>query len=49
MEIAVEYVPTDSLVPAEYNPREVTQTALERLARLIDEHGWVDPIIARAG
>ena len=45
--IEIEYVAADSLKPAPYNPREMTQDALQRLATLIDSHGWVDPIIAR--
>ena len=37
----------DELNPAVYNPRTITDDALGRLAVLLDEHGFVDPIIAR--
>ena len=47
--LQIEYVPADSLNPDEGNPREMTQSALERLAKLLDAHGFVDPIIARRG
>lgn len=45
--IAIEYVAPETLVRAPYNPREIGDAALRRLATLIDSHGWVDPIIAR--
>ena len=45
--ITVEYVDPAALVPAAYNPRTITDDALRRLARLLDVHGFVDPIIAR--
>ena len=35
------------LNPAPYNPRRMEDEALRRLAVLLDEHGWVDPVIAR--
>lgn len=46
-ELAIEYVDPATLVPAPYNPREISEEALERLATLIDNHGWVAPVIAR--
>ena len=45
--IRIEYVDPGDLVPATYNPRTITDAALRRLARLLDVHGFVDPIIAR--
>ncbi|KPK83934.1 MAG: hypothetical protein AMJ81_06995 [Phycisphaerae bacterium SM23_33] len=47
MKVEVEYVRPDSLRPAPYNPRRISRQALKRLARLLDEHGFVDPVIAR--
>ena len=45
--IQIEQVDPAELHPAEYNPREITDDALQRLAKLLDAHGFVDPIIAR--
>lgn len=45
--LKVEYVDPATLKPAEYNPRTIEPGALRRLARLLDEHGFVDPILAR--
>lgn len=42
-----EMVDPDSLVQAPYNPRTITERALGALARLMDRHGFVDPVIAR--
>lgn len=47
MKLEVEYVRPDSLRPAPYNPRRISREALKQLARLLDEHGFVDPVIAR--
>jgi len=47
MELTIEYVSPESLVPAGYNPRAIDDCALEALAGLMDAHGFVDPIIAR--
>jgi len=49
MELRIEYVSPDALEPAGYNPRKISDRALEALARLMDVHGFVDPIIARRG
>ena len=46
-EIGIEYVDPATLAVAPYNPREVSDEALGRLASLMDSHGWVDPVIAR--
>ena len=45
--IEVQYVNPDTLNPAPYNPRTMSDDALSRLAKLLDSHGIVDPIIAR--
>ena len=45
--LEVEYVKPEALSPAEYNPRQISEAALRRLANLLDAHGFVDPIIAR--
>jgi len=46
-ELQVEYVSADTLLLAPYNPRRISDDALARLAKLLDLHGFVDPIIAR--
>lgn len=46
--ISIEYVDPAELTPAAYNPRTISEEALDRLAGLLDTHGFVDPIIARA-
>jgi len=46
--IRIEYVDPADLIPAAYNPRTISEPALQRLAKLLDAHGFVDPIIARA-
>jgi ParB-like chromosome segregation protein Spo0J len=43
----ITYVDPAELRPADYNPRTISQAALERLAGLLETHGFVDPIIAR--
>jgi len=45
--MGIEYVDPGSLRSARYNPRQISDRALKRLARLLDEHGFVDPVIAR--
>ena len=47
MGLQVEYVRPETLKPDPSNPRRISQEGLRRLARLLDEHGFVDPIIAR--
>jgi ParB-like chromosome segregation protein Spo0J len=47
MKLTIEHVPPEQLRPAEYNPRQISKEALGALARLLDEHGFVDPVIAR--
>jgi len=42
-----EMVDPASLRQAPYNPRTISPRALAALARLMDEHGFVDPVIAR--
>lgn len=44
--IAIEYVPMDRLKLASYNPRTLSQHQFESLQRSIDQHGFIDPIIA---
>ncbi|NQU76621.1 MAG: ParB N-terminal domain-containing protein [Planctomycetes bacterium] len=45
--MSVEYVEPATLTPAPYNPRNISEQALLRLAALLDAHGFVDPVIAR--
>ena len=46
-DLAIEFVPPSELNPAPYNPRTIDDDALKRLAKLLDSHGFVDPLIAR--
>ena len=45
--LQIEYVSPDTLTLAPYNPRTMADDNLARLAKLLDSHGFVDPIIAR--
>ena len=47
MPINIEYVPPKSLQAAPFNPRKIDEESLRRLAKLLDSHGFVDPVIAR--
>lgn len=47
MRVSFEYVRPDQLKPAECNPREIDEKALGALAAILDQHGFVSPIIAR--
>lgn len=42
--LIIEYVPTDSLKPASYNPRIVNAKDFESLQKSIDQFGWAEPI-----
>ena len=41
----LETIPITSIIPAEYNPRKISDTEYEKLANSINEFGFVDPII----
>jgi hypothetical protein len=45
--LRLEYVDPATLQPAPYNPRHIESESLQRLAALLDAHGFVDPVIAR--
>lgn len=47
MALEVEYVKPESLRPAAINPRRIDDRALSALSRLLDEHGFVVPVVAR--
>jgi len=47
MQHEIEYVDPAALKPAQWNPRRISEESLERLAALLDAHGFVDPVIAR--
>jgi len=47
MRVSFEYVRPDQLKPAEYNPRKIDEKALAALAGILDQHGFVSPVIAR--
>lgn len=46
-QLTIEHVDPATLKPAPYNPRKIGIDGLQRLAALLDAHGFVDPIIAR--
>ena len=41
----LETIPITSIIPAEYNPRKISDSEYEKLANSINEFGFVDPII----
>lgn len=41
----LEKIQITSIIPAEYNPRKISDTEYEKLANSISEFGFVDPII----
>ncbi|MCY2930034.1 MAG: ParB N-terminal domain-containing protein, partial [Planctomycetota bacterium] len=43
----VEYVKAGDLKAAEYNPRTISRAALRALVKLLDSHGFVEPVVAR--
>ena len=45
--LAIEYVDPAELKPAPYNPRRISEEGIRRLAKLLEVHGFVDPVIAR--
>jgi len=49
-DLAVTYVPTDSLTPYANNPRRHSPKQIQKIARSLDEFGWTNPlIVTRAG
>ncbi len=47
MKLQIQYVRPETLKTADYNPRTISRETLTVLAGLLDEHGFVDPVIAR--
>lgn len=45
MSMDLETIPITSIIPAEYNPRKISDTEYKKLANSINEFGFVDPII----
>ncbi len=45
--IRIEYVPVESLQPADYNPRLMAESDMAKLQRSLAEWGVVDPVIVR--
>ena len=43
--LEVVEVPIDSLTAADYNPRTIDKTKAERLARSLDEFGFLEPVV----
>lgn len=41
-------VPIDNLIPADYNPREMTEKQAEELGKSIDTFGMVEPIVVNS-
>lgn len=44
----IEYLPTDSLQPSEYNPRSWSKEAVSQLRKSIKKYGLVDPLLANS-
>jgi len=44
----ITYIPTDSLRPAEYNPRSWSKEAISQLKESIKKYGLVDPLLANS-
>ena len=44
--LEVEYIPIDGLKPFEGNPRTISEDALSRLKKSIEEFGYTSPILA---
>ena len=47
MELKIEYVPSESLTPSPRNPQILSRKGLEVLAQLMDQHGFIAPLLAR--
>ena len=45
--LQIEYVDPSTLQTAAWNPRRIAPRALRRLATLLDQHGFAQPIVAR--
>lgn len=45
LELKIKYLPIESLNPATYNPREMSEDAMEKLKRGLQEFGFVDPVV----
>lgn len=46
--LQIVYVPIDSLIPADYNPREATEAQVFQLKENISKFGFVDPVIVNS-
>ena len=44
----IKKVPTKDLISPEWNPRQITETEMEKLKTSIKEFGYVDPIIVNS-
>lgn len=47
MKLRIEYVPSESLTEAPHNPRVIRKRGLYALAQLMDQHGFIAPLLAR--
>lgn len=45
LQLQIEYLPIESLNPATYNPREMSEDAMEKLKKGLQEFGFCDPIV----
>ncbi len=43
--LQIQYLPTESLNPATYNPREMSEEQMEKLKKGLQTFGFVDPIV----
>ena len=49
VQLKIEYVSTDTLVPFRGNPRKISEKGLAKLKRSVEEFGFVNPILAQRG
>jgi len=44
----IQYIPTNALIPAEYNPRKISSTELKRIRESFEEFGVVQPAVVNS-
>ena len=49
VQLKIEYVSTETLVPFRGNPRKISPSGLAKLQRSVEEFGFVNPILAQRG
>lgn len=46
--LQIQHLPTDSLIPADYNPRKIADDQMAALCRSIEQFGFVEPVVLNA-